>query len=119
VTQYLLSLAQQTPSGQQGPGGFGTMLIPMVLIFGVMYLLVIRPQQKRQKELQKLLSDLKKGDEVVTNGGIIGRISGIKDNGEVVLQVQEQVRIRVLRSAITGLYKSSGEPAKTDAGASS
>ncbi len=95
------------------------MLIPMLLIFGVMYLLVIRPQSKRQKALQKVLSELKKGDEVTTSGGIIGRISGIKDNGEVVLQVQEQVRIRVMRSAITGLYKSPGEPSKTDAGASS
>lgn len=90
------------------------MLIPMLLIFGVMYLLVIRPQSKRQKETQRMLSELKKGDEVVTTGGIIGRISGIKDN-EITLLVSEGVRIRIQRSAVTGRLKTSSEPAKTEA----
>ncbi len=95
------------------------MLVPMLLIFGVMYLLVIRPQSKRAKETQKMLSELKKGDEVVTTGGLIGRISGMKDN-EITLQVQEGVRIRVQRSAVTGRLKtsSSTEPPKTEAKAS-
>jgi preprotein translocase subunit YajC len=90
------------------------MLVPMLLIFGVMYLLVIRPQSKRAKEHQRMLNELKKGDEVTTSGGLIGRIMGIKDNGEVTLQVQEGVRLRVLRSAITGTYKA-GEAPKPDA----
>jgi preprotein translocase subunit YajC len=90
------------------------MLVPMLLIFGVMYLLVIRPQSKRQKETQKMLSELKKGDEVVTTGGIIGRISGIKDT-EITLLVSEGVRIRIQRSAVTGRLKTSSEPAKTEA----
>ena len=94
------------------------MLVPMLLIFGVMYLLVIRPQSKRAKETQKMLSELKKGDEVVTTGGLIGRISGIKDT-EITLQVQEGVRIRIQRSAVTGRLKtSSSEPPKTEAKAS-
>jgi preprotein translocase subunit YajC len=90
------------------------MLVPMLLIFGVMYLLVIRPQSKRQKETQRMLSELKKGDEVVTTGGIIGRISGIKDN-EITLLVSEGVRIRIQRSAVTGRLKTSSEPTKTEA----
>lgn len=75
--------------------------LPLILIFAVFYLLIMRPQAKKQKELQRMLSELKKGDEVVTSGGIIGRVTGVKDT-ELVLQVQEGVRIRVLRSAITG-----------------
>ncbi len=90
----------------------------MVLIFAVMYFIVIRPQSKRAKETQKMLAELKKGDEVVTSGGIIGRISGIKD-AEITLQVQEGVRIRIQRSAVTGRLKTtSPEPTKTEAKAS-
>ena len=89
----------------------------MVLIFAVMYFIVIRPQSKRAKETQRMLSELKKGDEVVTTGGIIGRISGIKD-AEITLQVQEGVRIRIQRSAVTGRLKSPTEPTKTEAKAS-
>lgn len=79
-------------------------LVPMILIIGVMYLLVLRPQARKQKELQKMLSELKKGDDVVTTGGILGRITGMKDD-EITVQVQEGVRIRVLRSAIAGRQK--------------
>lgn len=90
--------------------------VPMLLIIGVMYLLVLRPQVRKQKETQKMLSELKKGDDVVTTGGILGRISGIKDD-EVTLQVQEGVRLRVLRSAVAGRQKT-GEAGKLDVKAS-
>jgi len=94
------------------------MLVPMLLIFGVMYLLVIRPQSKRAKEAQRMLAELKKGDEVVTTGGMIGKITGIKDT-EITLQVQEGVRIRIQRSAVTGRLKTTpSEPTKTEAKAS-
>jgi preprotein translocase subunit YajC len=93
-------------------------MAPILLMIGVFYFLVIRPQSKKQKLVQQMLSQLKKGDDVVTSGGIIGRISGIKDD-EITLQVQEGVRIRVLRSAVTGLQKQAGEAAKADAKAPS
>jgi preprotein translocase subunit YajC len=89
------------------------MLIPMLLIFGVMYLLVIRPQSKKAKEHQKMLSELQKGDEVATSGGLLGRITGIKDD-VVTVQVQEGVRLRVLRSAVTGRHKGSETPKSDD-----
>jgi len=89
------------------------MMIPMLLIFGVMYLLVIRPQSKKAKEHQKMLSELQKGDEVATSGGLLGRITGIKGD-EVTMQVQEGVRLRVLRSAVTGRYRAGGEAPKSD-----
>jgi preprotein translocase subunit YajC len=116
VTHFLLGIAQQS-QGAAG-GAFGQMLIPMILVFGVMYFLVMRPQMKKQKETQKMLSELKKGDDVVTTGGIIGRISGMKDE-EVTLQIQEGVRVRILRSAIVGRHtQKTGEPPKADAKAS-
>ena len=88
--------------------------VPLIAIFGIFYFLVLRPQSKKAKELQKMLSELKKGDDVSTQGGIIGKITGIKDN-EVTLQVQEGVRIRVLRSAVTGAYNAPGPKAEAKA----
>jgi preprotein translocase subunit YajC len=90
--------------------------LPLILIFGVFYLLVIRPQQKKGKALQRMLSELKAGDVVVTQGGIIGKITGVKDP-EVVVEVSQGVRLRVLRSHITNKH-TPGEAAKTDAKAS-
>jgi preprotein translocase subunit YajC len=72
--------------------------------------MIIRPQSKKAKELQKMLAELKKGDDVVTQGGIIGKVSGIKDN-ELILQLQDGVRVRFLRSAVTGLYTGATAPA--------
>jgi len=97
----------------------GNPIFMVLAMFAVMYFLVLRPQSKKQKELQKMLAELKKGDDVVTQGGLIGKVSGIKDN-ELTLQVQEGVRIRVLRSAVTGIYPGPGAtPAsKTEAKAS-
>jgi preprotein translocase subunit YajC len=95
-----------------GGGSSGLMqMAPLVLIFAVFYLLVIRPQSKKAKVHQQMLAELKKGDDVVTQGGIIGRITGIKDD-EVTLQVQEGVRLRILRSAITGPRKGTEKPAE-------
>jgi preprotein translocase subunit YajC len=76
-------------------------------MFAVLYFLILRPQSKKAKEHQRVLSELKKGDQVVTQGGIIGKISGMKD-AEVTLQVQEGVRILVQRTAISGLYPPAG-----------
>ncbi|HET6284463.1 MAG TPA: preprotein translocase subunit YajC [Polyangia bacterium] len=103
---------------QQAGGGGGAImqLAPLILIFGVFWLLVIRPQSKKAKQHQQMLLELKKGEDVVTQGGIIGRITGIKDT-ELTLQVQEGVRLRVLRSAITGRF-SVGEASKADVKAS-
>jgi len=102
MTQHIVALAQQAPS----PGGspLTGMLVPMLLIFGVMYLLVIRPQSKKAKEKHQMLANLKNGDQVATTGGVIGRISRIKDD-EITLLVSEGVRFRFQRSAVTGLVQ--------------
>jgi preprotein translocase subunit YajC len=86
----------------QGAGsGFGGMAIPLLLMFGIMYLLVILPQQRQRKKMQAMLTALKTGDKVVTSGGIYGTISGI-DGESVILKIstEPQVKIRISRAAI-------------------
>ena len=85
-----------------GAGGALTQLLPFVLIFGIFYFLLIRPQQAQRRKLQEMLANLKTGDRVVTSGGIYGTIAGFKDN-VVQLQVASQLKLDVARSAITGL----------------
>ncbi len=92
----------------QSPGIFGA-LMPMVIIFAIFYFLVIRPQQKRQRQAQQerdnLLSSLKVGDKVITTGGIFGTIAAARDNS-LTLRIADKVSIEVLRSAISGLQSS-------------
>lgn len=89
---------------QGGDGGGGSligMLLPFVLIIAVMYFLMIRPQQKKQKQHQAMLAELKKGDRVVTNGGMFGTIFGINDNeNKVIIKVSEDVKMEFLKSSI-------------------
>ncbi|MEW6349977.1 MAG: preprotein translocase subunit YajC [Thermodesulfobacteriota bacterium] len=92
----------QPPGGEgQGPGMFQT-LVPMVLIFVVFYFLLIRPQQKRAKEHKELLENLKKGDSVITQGGIYGQIVAVADN-VLTVEIADKVRVRVARSHVAGL----------------
>jgi preprotein translocase subunit YajC len=96
------ALAQAAPAG--GSGSFLSSQLPLLLIFfAIFYFLVLRPQSKKAKEHQAMLAELKKGDEVVTTSGIIGKISGLSD-GELTLQVQEGVRLRVTRASVQGRY---------------
>ena len=98
-------VARHTGGGGGGGSGWGGSVqsIGMLgLMFVVFYFMLIRPQQKRAKEHTAMLGGLKKGDRIVTTGGLIGRISGITDR-LVTLEVAEKVRVQVLRSQIQGL----------------
>jgi preprotein translocase subunit YajC len=91
------------PSGEGGAGSMLVSLAPIILIFVIFYLLLIRPQQKKQKEHQKLLGALKKGDKVVTNSGLFGVISSLNDEKNiVVLKVADNVKMEFLKSSIAG-----------------
>jgi preprotein translocase subunit YajC len=94
------------PSGGGGIFGQINMLIPFIAMFAIFYFLLIRPQQKKQRELRQMLQNLKRGDRVVTSGGIYGTI--VKIRNEVVhLEVTDQVRIRVNKSAISEVVSES------------
>src|ERR1700674_4120614 len=79
-------------------------IVMMLVMFGIFYFILIRPQVRRQKEHQSMLSKLGKGDEVVTRGGLIGKITGVSDDGVLVLELQEKVRVRVPRAYIEGKW---------------
>jgi preprotein translocase subunit YajC len=101
--------AMAAPVGQSG--GNVNMIMnfaPIVLILGVFYFLLIRPQQKKAKEHQTMLDNLKKGDAVITNGGIYGKVMALTDQA-ITLEIADKVRIRVSRSAIAGLASSGAE----------
>lgn len=98
-------LQAQAPAAQQG-GGMGSTLIFFAVIFGIMYFLMIRPQQKRQKEMQKMLDSLQVNDKVLTSSGIYGRVVSIKpDKDVVVIEIDETNKVRVdfQRAAIVSI----------------
>ena len=102
----LLALQAAAPAADaqaQQPGLFWVQVFPLVLIFGVFWFMVIRPQKKKEQTRQDMLTKLKKNDRVCTSGGIYGTIVGVKDN-EVILRVDDDTntRIRVMRQSILG-----------------
>lgn len=96
-----------------GAGGALVQLLPFVLIFGIFYFLLILPQQRQRRKTQEMLANLKTGDHVVTSGGIYGTIVGFRDANVVQLQVANQVKIEVARSAISGLQPTASEAEET------
>jgi preprotein translocase subunit YajC len=96
-------------AAQGQPGWFG--LLPMILIFGIMYVLLFLPMRRRQKALQKLIEDLKRGDKVITNGGLCGEVAEIE--GKFIhLKVAPNVKLKFAKSAVAGLE---GEPSAAEA----
>lgn len=85
-------------------GGIGSFFIPLIFIFIIMYFVMIRPQKKRQEQQQKLIAGLKTGDRVVTNAGIHGLISNVKET-TVLVKVADNVKIEIDKSAITNVLK--------------
>ncbi|WP_420567626.1 preprotein translocase subunit YajC [Thalassovita sp.] len=83
--------------------------LPLILIFGIMYFLLIRPQQKKMKEHQNMVAALRKGDQVVTQGGVIGKVAHVSDD-ELKVEIAEGVKVRVVRSTVTQVL-SKTEPA--------
>ena len=103
-------LAMAQPGGEGGAGLFGA-LLPFLLMFAVLYFLLIRPQQKRQKQHRAVLEKLKKGDRVITNSGIFGTIVNFNEkNKSVVLNVgdNDTVKLEVLRSSVAGQVENGG-----------
>ncbi len=96
---FLISDAVAQTAGANGPGGGLASFIPLILIFVAMYFLLIRPQQKKMKLHQEMVAALAKGDEVTTNGGILGKIVSL-DDSFVTVEIAQNVSIKLQRSAI-------------------
>jgi preprotein translocase subunit YajC len=101
---------QGAPAGQEAKGGFlgggWSTIIMLVLMVAVFYFLLIRPQQKKAKEHQKMIDAIGKGTEIVTNGGLIGRVTAVTGK-TLTMEISEKVRVRVLRSQVAGIFDSS------------
>lgn len=80
--------------------------LPLILIFGVFYLLLIRPQQKKVKQHREMLNNLRRGDKIITSGGIIGTVNKVSDNRELQVQVSENVEIKIAPGMVADLYTS-------------
>ena len=106
-----MSLVQLAPSGQSG-GAAGVLvgILPWLAIFVIFYMLMIRPQQRRVKEHQAAIAAIKKGDDVITGGGIRGRVTKVSDD-EAEVEIASGVRVRVVKSTLTGVISGNAKPA--------
>ncbi|WP_377848977.1 preprotein translocase subunit YajC [Bosea sp. UC22_33] len=86
-------------------------LVPFLLIFVIMWFLIIRPQQRRAKAHQELIKNVRRGDTVVTSGGMIGKVSKVVDDGEIEVEIADGVRVRIVRGMIQDV-RSKSEPVK-------
>ncbi len=92
-----------TPAYAQAAGGAGgafTSFIPLILIFAIMYFLLIRPQQKKLKNHNSMVAAVRRGDQVVTQGGIMGKVSKVKDDNEIEIEIASGVKVRVVKSTL-------------------
>jgi preprotein translocase subunit YajC len=105
--------AQGLPTGLLDPS---SPLWMMVIVVVIMYFLVLRPQQKRAKEHQDLVKNLRRGDTVVTSGGLVGKVTKVVDDEQVEVEIADGVRVRQVRAMVTGV-RAKGEPVKDDSSA--
>jgi preprotein translocase subunit YajC len=103
------AVAQTATPATAGAADLLQQFAPFVLIIGIFYFLLIRPQQQKQKQLRAQLADLRRGDSIVTSGGIIGTVARVISDDELSIEIAEGVRVRVVRSTITGIT-GKGEP---------
>ena len=91
-------------------GGAIAQFLPLILIFAIMYFLLIHPQQKKIKQHQNMVEALRRGDQVITQGGVIGKVSKVKEDGELEVEIAEGVKVRVVKSTIAQVLNKT-EPA--------
>jgi len=85
--------------------------IPLILIFAIMYFLLIRPQQKKMKEHQNMVNNLRRGDQIVTQGGIVGKVTKVEEDNKIKVEIAEGVQVRVIKSTVAQVL-SKTEPAE-------
>lgn len=97
-----------SPAFAQAAGGGGSIaafgsFLPLILIFGIMYLLLIRPQQKKLKQHQAMVAAVRRGDQVVTAGGIIGKVSKVLDDNEIEVEIASGVKVKVMKHTLSNV----------------
>jgi preprotein translocase subunit YajC len=108
-----------SPAFAQAASPFGgdnmlVSLLPFILIFVIMYFLILRPQQKRAKAHQEMVRNVRRGDTVVTSGGLIGKVTKVIDDDQIEVEVADSVRVRQMRSMVADV-RAKGEPVKEEA----
>jgi preprotein translocase subunit YajC len=104
------AFAQGAPAG--GGGDIFLQLVPFVLIFVIMWFLIIRPQQRRVKQHQEMVKNVRRGDTVVTTGGIVGKVTKATDDPELEVEIADGVRVKLVRGMISEV-RTKGEPVKS------
>jgi preprotein translocase subunit YajC len=104
--------AMMPPSGEGGGGGLLSLAFPIILIFVLYYFLLHLPQKKKQQERQKMIDAMKRGDEVITSGGIYGKVAGVTDK-VVTIEIAPKVKIRVAKAQISGITSKGTEDEKS------
>jgi preprotein translocase subunit YajC len=101
---------------QASPGGsdFMIQLMPILLMFVIFYFLLLRPQQQRAKAHREMVANIRRGDTVVTSGGIIGKVTKVKDDGEIEVEIADNTRVRVIKGTVAEV-RVKGEPVKETA----
>ena len=99
--------------GAGGDGGMLMSLLPFALIFVIMYFLILRPQQKRVKQHAEMVKNVRKGDTVITSGGLVGKVTKVVDDDQIEVELTEGVRVRQMRQMVTDV-RAKGEPVKDD-----
>jgi len=94
-------------------GSMVTSLLPLILIVVIMYFLVLRPQQQKVKQHQSMVKALRRGDTVVTNGGLVGKVTKVVDDDQIEVEISDGVRVRQMRSMVSDV-RAKGEPVKDE-----
>jgi preprotein translocase subunit YajC len=108
------AFAQGLFGGGSGGDSMIFQLLPFALIFVIMYFLILRPQQKKAKTHQDMVKNVRRGDTVVTNGGLIGKVTKVIDEDQIEIEIADDVRIRQIRQMVTDV-RAKGEPVKDEA----
>lgn len=107
-----------TPAFAQGAAGGGSdfmlQLVPILLMFVIFYFLLFRPQQQRVKQHREMVNNIRRGDTVVTAGGIIGKVTKVKDDSEIEVEIADQTRVRIVKATVADV-RAKGEPVKEGA----
>jgi len=107
------AFAQGSPLG--GDASLMTQLLPFVLVFVIMYFLILRPQQKRVKAHAEMVKNVRRGDTVVTSGGLVGKVTKVIDDDQIEVEIADGIRVRQVRAMVSDV-RAKGEPVKEDAG---